>query len=229
MAGIRFSLEVARVAADALVSFLGTLIDREISPDVLVAEIERVGLPPVVGQAAIDAAANLNYLSRTESAAALLTRRGPLPVGVDAVRVARELSEWSVEGLAAETLAVLDGRRAPTEGQCEEAKQAESAMARLLSILTGGVADERLKQAAEVLDSDLAVNDKLTRIDALIGWPAAASASDLAAVIGCDKSRVLRSSWWLERRAGRHDDGATERERRLRERAHRLERRTDHD
>jgi hypothetical protein len=74
---------------------------------------------------------------------------------------------------------------------------------RLLSVFTNGVADERMTRAFRLLaDPSLTVNEKLTRIDALIRFPATASAEQLGVMLGVSKQAVLKSEWWVQNRKG---------------------------
>ncbi len=72
-----------------------------------------------------------------------------------------------------------------------------------MSVFTNGVADERMTRAFRLLaDPSLTVNEKLTRIDALIRFPATASAEQLGVMLGVSKQAVLKSEWWVQNRKG---------------------------
>lgn len=73
----------------------------------------------------------------------------------------------------------------------------------LLRVFTNGLADERIALAMLVLaDDKLTVNEKLTKIDALIPIPSTASAEQLGEMLGKSKQAVLKSEWWKKNRQG---------------------------
>jgi hypothetical protein len=76
-------------------------------------------------------------------------------------------------------------------------------MARLLRLFTNGVVDDQIKKASSLVEDDaLNVNDKLTKINSLIPFPANASAEHLAELLGVTKQAVLKTAWWIENRRG---------------------------
>jgi hypothetical protein len=106
----------------------------------------------------------------------------------------------------------------------------DHALAALLRVYTNGVADERLRQAAQILaDDTLTAHEKLTKIDDLIRIPATASAEQLGAMLGITKQAVMKTAWWRENRRGRGDEEVGRRQARLRERGERYERPSDAD
>jgi hypothetical protein len=115
-----------------------------------------------------------------------------------------------------------------TEGEEPEPPhqpEPDHALAALLRVYTNGVADERLRQAAQVLEDDtLTAHEKLTKIDGLLRLPATASAEQLGAMLGITKQGVLRTEWWRENRRGRGDEEIERRRSRLRERGKKYER-----
>lgn len=83
----------------------------------------------------------------------------------------------------------------------------DEAKRRLLSLFTGGVTDEKFQKAAAILqDESLNVNDKLTKIDTIIPFPATASAEDLGRLLGVTKQTVLKTEWWKQHRKGEKAD-----------------------
>jgi hypothetical protein len=73
----------------------------------------------------------------------------------------------------------------------------------LLSVFTNGITDDRIKQAERILsDTNLTVNDKLTKIDGLLPFPATASAEKLGKLFGVKKQAVLKTAWWIQNRKG---------------------------
>jgi hypothetical protein len=77
----------------------------------------------------------------------------------------------------------------------------------LLKVFTNGIADDRIKQASRLLTDDaLTVNEKLAKIDALIHFPATASAEKLGDLLGVTKQAVLKTEWWTQNRKGEKDN-----------------------
>lgn len=73
----------------------------------------------------------------------------------------------------------------------------------LLRVFTNGIADDRFKKAAQLLgDNKLTVNEKLTKIDALISFPSTSSAEELGEMLGVTKQAVLKTDWWIQNRKG---------------------------
>jgi hypothetical protein len=82
-----------------------------------------------------------------------------------------------------------------------------SSIARLLKVFTNGVSDERIKQASQLLDDQkLTVNEKLTKIDALIRFPATSSAEKLGEMLCVTKQAILKTDWWIENRKGEKEN-----------------------
>jgi hypothetical protein len=54
-------------------------------------------------------------------------------------------------------------------------------------------------------DARLTANEKLTKIDALIPFPATASAEQLGEMLGVTKQAVLKTDWWIQNRKGEKD------------------------
>ena len=77
----------------------------------------------------------------------------------------------------------------------------------LLSVFTNSISDDRIKQASRLLaDDTLTANEKLTKIDALIRFPATASAEQLGEMLGVTKQAVLKTGWWIQNRKGEKDN-----------------------
>jgi hypothetical protein len=73
----------------------------------------------------------------------------------------------------------------------------------LMRVFTNGITDDRIKKAARLLsDAKLTANEKLTEIDALIRFPATASAEQLGEMLGVTKQAVLKTDWWMQNRKG---------------------------
>lgn len=76
----------------------------------------------------------------------------------------------------------------------------------LLRVYSNGIFDENIMQATLLLaDDTLTVNDKLTKIDALIPFPANAFAEQLGEMLGKTKQAVLKTDWWIQKRKGEKD------------------------
>src|SRR5262249_27728001 len=95
---------------------------------------------------------------------------------------------------------------APAIVQAETTPAAEpgnNASLALMRVFTNGIADDRIKRATRFLADDrLTANEKLTKIDALIPFPATASAEQLGAMLGVTKQAVLKTDWWMQNRKG---------------------------
>src|SRR5205823_3165270 len=77
----------------------------------------------------------------------------------------------------------------------------------IMRVFTNGLADERIEKAARVLSNDqLTANEKLTKIDALIPFPATASAEQLGDMLGVTRQAVLKTGWWIENRKGEKEN-----------------------
>jgi hypothetical protein len=85
----------------------------------------------------------------------------------------------------------------------EETGNDSSAVQQLLRVFTNGVVDDRIAKAAAVLNTPrLTVHEKLMQIDAVLPFPATASAEQLGVLLGVSKQAVLKSKWWSENRKG---------------------------
>lgn len=101
----------------------------------------------------------------------------------------------------------------------------DNALAALLRVFTNGVADDRLRQAAQILtDDSLTANEKLTKIDGLIRFPPTASAEQLGAMLGVSKQAVMKTAWWCKNRRGMTDEEIERRQARLTDRGRKYER-----
>ena len=63
-----------------------------------------------------------------------------------------------------------------------------------------------LKAAELVADDSLKADDKLTKIDALLPFPATASAEQLGELLGVSKQAILKTRWWADHRKGEKQD-----------------------
>ena len=101
----------------------------------------------------------------------------------------------------------------------------DNALAALLRVFTDGVADERLRQAAQILTDDTrTAHEKLTKIDDLIRFPPTASAEQLGAMLGVSKQAVMKTAWWCKNRRGMTDEEIERRQARLTDRGRKYER-----
>lgn len=95
----------------------------------------------------------------------------------------------------------------------------------LLKVFTNGIADERIKKAALILeDSSLRVNEKLTKINDLMPFPFTASAEQLGKLLGVSKQAVIKTDWWDTNRKGEKTSEIGRRRKRHQERAGEYER-----
>lgn len=99
--------------------------------------------------------------------------------------------------------------RAPAIAQAAQAEatpaaaQGDNASLALMRVFTNGIADDRIEKATRLLaDGTLTVNEKLTKIDTLIPFPATASAEQLGEMLGVTKQAVLKTPWWIQNRKG---------------------------
>ena len=89
----------------------------------------------------------------------------------------------------------------------EEVGNDDKAAFRLVSVFTGGIANERFDRAMKVSqDSTLTTNEKLTKIDSVMPFPATASAEQLGRMLGVTKQAVLKTEWWTQHRKGEKAD-----------------------
>lgn len=125
---------------------------------------------------------------------------------------AYDSSGWSERGAAANALGV------------QAAEVQSDAYVRLLRVFTNGVSDDRFEKARQILaDVRRSSNDKLAKIDALIPFPATASAPKLAEMLGVSKTAVLNTDWWRQNRKGEKENMVGRRRECHRERANRYE------
>jgi hypothetical protein len=93
--------------------------------------------------------------------------------------------------------AVVQTEATPTAAPVSNASLA------LMRVFTNGIADDRIEKATRLLaDDKLTANEKLTKIDALIPFPATASAEQLGEMLGVTKQAVLKTDWWMQNRKG---------------------------
>jgi hypothetical protein len=90
----------------------------------------------------------------------------------------------------------------------------------LMRVFTNGLSDDRIEKAVEVLaNNQLTANDKLTKIDALMPFPASASAAQLGKLVGVKKQAVLKGEWWIQNRKGEKESEIGRRRAKHQERA----------
>jgi hypothetical protein len=95
-----------------------------------------------------------------------------------------------------------------------------NALLALMRVYANGIADDRIKKAIPLLADDrLTVNEKLTKIDALMPFPATASAEQLGEMLGVTKQAVLKTEWWKQHRQGEKESEVGRRRDRHRKRA----------
>ena len=106
-----------------------------------------------------------------------------------------------------------------------------SGAVRLLNVYTNGLADKRLEEACNVLDSGLTANEKLWKLDELMPIPPTVSGEKLGSALGVSKAAIQRTDWYIEKRKGRKDEEIDQREERLRQRGqtHERDRHADDD
>lgn len=75
------------------------------------------------------------------------------------------------------------------------------AVGRLLAVYGGGVADERIAQAARIVDDpSLTVSERLEKIDDILPVPPSVPAAQLGQLLGVSKTAILKSTWWVRHR-----------------------------
>jgi hypothetical protein len=112
----------------------------------------------------------------------------------------------------------------------KKSSEPEPGLKKLLHLYTDGVSDEKMKQAALVLDNrNLTVNEKLYKLDALIPIPANTSARGLGQLFGVSGQAIMDTDWWKEKRKGKKDEEISRRERKMIEKGQKLERREIYD
>ncbi|MBL9163113.1 MAG: hypothetical protein JNL18_10290 [Planctomycetaceae bacterium] len=100
----------------------------------------------------------------------------------------------------------------------------DQAMQQLLGVFTGGISDDRLHKAAEVLQNDrLSAHEKLTAIHKSMPFPPTASAEQLRKLLGVSASAIKKTRWWNENRKGKRDEAVNERKERMSERGRQYE------
>jgi hypothetical protein len=130
-------------------------------------------------------------------------------------KVHAELKHWDES---------LDDRKSrpagETSGAGDVGDSASGAMARLLSLYTSGVTDDRFRRAVDAVnDVTLTVNEKLVRLNRALTLPATASAEGLAKLLGVSKTAVIKTVWWKENRRGEKASEVGRRRRRHQQRA----------
>jgi hypothetical protein len=94
------------------------------------------------------------------------------------------------------------GKTSSTDANAQE-QPGDSAYLALIRVFTNGIADDRIEKATRLLaDDKLTANEKLTKIDALIRFPATASAEQLGEMLGVTKQAVWKTDWWIQNRKG---------------------------
>jgi hypothetical protein len=140
---------------------------------------------------------------------------------VDAIEGHVELRRWE------KRLDDMGRGQSPAAAGETQAKSTgdDNALAALLTVFTNGVSDERITQAAALLsDASLTVDEKLTKIDALIPFPPTASAEKLGDMLGgVTKQSVAKSDWWKQNRKGEKQNEIGRRQGRRREQSNHLD------
>jgi hypothetical protein len=88
---------------------------------------------------------------------------------------------------------------------------------KLLKAITGDVADEKFRKAAEAIGGSGTVNDKLSAIHRHVGIPSSVSATQLGTALGVSANAIKKSLWWKENRYGRADERIEDRRSRHKE------------
>lgn len=88
---------------------------------------------------------------------------------------------------------------------------------KLLKAITGDVADEKFRKAAEAIGGTGTVNDKLSAIHRHVGIPSSVSANQLGTALGVSANAIKKSLWWKENRYGRADERIEDRRSRHKE------------
>lgn len=73
---------------------------------------------------------------------------------------------------------------------------------KLLKALTGDVAEDKFRKAAEAIGGNGTVNDKLIAVHQHVGIPPTVSANQLAEALEVSATAVKNSRWWKENRYG---------------------------
>lgn len=88
----------------------------------------------------------------------------------------------------------------------------------LFKVCFGRVARDKLNQIEAVRKSSKTVNDKLLEIHNILPFLQAASAREIAGLLGCSATAVTKTTWWEVNRKDLKKKKAAEREKRLRDR-----------
>jgi hypothetical protein len=105
-----------------------------------------------------------------------------------------------------EAASIIERAEHLTPAKTTPAKATDGPELGLWSIWTNGVTDDRIRKVPPLVSDDaLTVNEKLTKIDALIPFPATASAEQLAKLFGVTNQAVLKTDWWSQNRKGEKD------------------------
>ena len=89
---------------------------------------------------------------------------------------------------------------------------------RVANAYTGGVADAKIQEIAQVVDSDRTVNEKLRAMHHIIAIPANLSARALGELLHVSGTAVRKTEWWQKNRYGLRQKNQKEYENKLRER-----------
>lgn len=133
------------------------------------------------------------------------------------------IANWEAGGAAFAAAFAELLKSKPTAAEATTAPGTHPSFA-LLRVFTNGIVDERINNAAQILDDDnLTANEKLTRIDGLIHFPPTASAEQLGEMLGVSKQAVLKTAWWRKHRRGDLEDQIERRHTQHKERAENFE------
>jgi hypothetical protein len=113
----------------------------------------------------------------------------------------------ATQGISSDVPPAPSATAAEPPAEPATAKPTDHPSIALLRVFTDGVSDNRIEQASRLLTDDaLTVNEKLTKIDALIRFPATASAEKLGDLLGVTKQAVMKTDWWIQNRKGEKDN-----------------------
>jgi hypothetical protein len=138
----------------------------------------------------------------------------------DAYSLAQVADALEIPAAGQKPLAATKATGSDPAKPLQSADSASSPAIALLRVFTDGVVDERIQQASRLLsDNKLTANEKLAKIDALIPFPATASAEQLGKLLGVTKQAVLKTDWWIQNRKGEKDNEIGRRHARYQKRA----------
>lgn len=105
----------------------------------------------------------------------------------------------------------VNSEQSPSPAMADETPTAERVapdeqpLMRIMRLYTNRVSDERIRNIAVIVASKMTVNEKLTKIDALLPIPTNASAEELGKMFGVTGQAVFKTGWWTLNRKGERD------------------------